>query len=52
MRITWQYDISEARAAGVFHGGFLKGVYSGWVQETAQMLEELPNQANFKRDLN
>ena len=50
--VTWQYDISEARAAGIFHGGFLKGVYSGWVQETAQMLEELPNQANFKRDLN
>jgi tetratricopeptide (TPR) repeat protein len=48
----WQYDINEARAAGVFQGEFLKGVYSSWAVETAQLLEGLSGQYDFKRTLN
>ena len=49
---TWQYDISDARATGVFRGEFFKGVYSSWAIETAQSLESLPDQQKFTRDLN
>ncbi len=48
----WQYDITEARAVGVFQGEFFKGVYSSWAIETAQSLEGLSGQYDFKRTLN
>ncbi len=48
----WQYDITEARAAGVFQGEFFKGVYSSWAIETAQSLEGLSGHYDSKRTLN
>jgi tetratricopeptide (TPR) repeat protein len=35
---TWQYDIREARALGLFNGEFLAGVYSEWALEVGQDL--------------
>jgi tetratricopeptide (TPR) repeat protein len=35
---TWQYDIREARALGLFNGEFLAGVYSEWALEVGQEL--------------
>ena len=50
--VTWDYDISQARAAGRFYGEFLQGVYSNWAIETGQLLSELAPDLKGYRPLN
>ncbi len=50
--VTWDYDIAQARASGVFHGEFLQGVYSNWAIETGQFLAELKPDPREYRPLN
>jgi tetratricopeptide (TPR) repeat protein len=47
----WHYDIAQARAKGEFAGEFLAGVYSQWVIEVGQELQNLAPLAR-RLDLN
>jgi hypothetical protein len=50
--VTWQYDMTDARAKRSFQGEFLKGVYSDWALEVGRTLEGSSGLKRRLSDLN
>jgi tetratricopeptide (TPR) repeat protein len=49
---TWEYDVTEARRRGAFHGEFLSGVYSDWALETGRALQSLRGRRHTDLEMN